>query len=35
MKWRIMRDKMGKSNLADEFGEKLEVMVEDWGASAA
>ena len=30
-----VRDTIGKSNLVDEFGEKLEAMVEDWGASAA
>ena len=30
-----MRDTIGKSNLVDEFGEKLEAMVEDWEASAA
>jgi hypothetical protein len=29
MKWRVLMDKMGKSNLADEFGDKLEAMVED------
>jgi hypothetical protein len=28
-------DTMGKSKLVDEFGENLEAMVEDWGASAA
>ena len=36
MKWRVVRDIIGESNLVDEFGEKLEAMVEDcWGASAA
>ena len=35
MKWRVVRGEEGKSNLADEFGDKSEAMVEDYGALAA
>ena len=29
MKWRVVRDTMGKSILVDEFGEKMDAMVEN------
>ena len=29
MTWNVVRDKMGKSNLPGEFGEKSDAMVED------
>jgi hypothetical protein len=29
IKWRVVRDTMGKNILVDEFGDKLEAMVED------
>ena len=35
MTWNVVRDKMGKSNLAGEFGEKSEAMEEDQGAFVA
>jgi hypothetical protein len=31
----VVRDVMGKIIFVDEFGEKLEAMVEDWGAWTA